>query len=97
MKTIEIDLPPKPTAGFFKTLAKGIPGLSFGYIGNGNDRTYYITTTFDSVRAPRGISSTLWSCHLRDFSRAEYSKASRSVKAYRLGLEAARQLDTQSN
>jgi len=90
-------LPKKPGVVFFKDLAEGVPGLSFGYIGNDADRTYYITTTFDSVRAPRGISSTLWSCHLRDLSRAEHSKASRQVKAYRLGLEAARQLDTQSD
>ena len=63
-----------------------VPGLTFGYIGTtAADRR-------DSIRAACAVmvDGTLWSGPL--LNRSEYSKASRAVKAYRLGLEAADRL-----
>ena len=68
-----------------------IPGLTFGYVGNYNsatgcdDRRYYIRADCDIL-----VDGTLWSG--RNLFGQEYSKASRAVKAYRLGLEAADRL-----
>jgi len=70
-----------------------IPGLTFGYIGIApiaGDRRYYITADCDAL-----VDGTLWKSG--KLNRAEYSKASRAVKAYRLGLEAADRLANTRN
>lgn len=70
--------------------AKGVTGLTFGYIGNrerwGDDRGLYLWT---NDRLPNGNPVNLWRAEAKTLSLAEACMALKLIEAYKAGVAAA--------
>lgn len=72
--------------------AENTPHITFGYIGNferwGDDRKLFLWIS--NLSYDRGNLKDIWSCTAVDLDKAEYSSATRALKHFKLGYEAAK-------